>query len=125
MKKFVSILLVLIAFSIAVSAKPPKRITFPKGATKVTVSGYFKGYKDSQTYLIRLRKGQTMTVDANRYVSISISDPKGKDASDWDASCHSHQTVEKSVSGGYKIYAAECQKADPWKGTYKLTITIK
>lgn len=125
MKKIVSILLILVVFSVAVFAKPPKRITFPKGATKVTVSGYLKGYKDSQTYLIRLRKGQTMTVDANRYVSIAISDPKGENASDWDASCHSHQTVELSKAGDYKIEAMECQKADQWKGTYKLTITVK
>ncbi|MBX7172308.1 MAG: hypothetical protein K1X72_15180 [Pyrinomonadaceae bacterium] len=125
MKKVFSILLVLLAFSIVVSAKPPKRITFPKGATKVTVSGFLNGYKDSQTYLIRLRKGQKMTVDADKPVSIAISDPKGENASDWDASCHSHQIVEMSKAGDYKIEAMECQKADPWKGTYNLTIKVE
>lgn len=124
MKKFLLILLVLIVSSTAF-ARPVKRIKFPRGATKVVVHGYLNGYKDSQVYLIRLRKGQKMTIDANRYVSFTISDPNGEDASDMDASCHSHQIIEIKKTGDYKINAVECRKADPWKGSFRVTIGVK
>ncbi len=124
MKKIVLIALVLL-FSLSAFARPVKRITFPKGATKVTVAGYLNGYKDSQTYLIRLRKGQKMTLDANRYVSLFITNPNGEDASDMDLSCHSHQVVENTTAGDYKIKAVECMKADAWKGSFKLTVKVE
>ena len=109
----------------AFAMRPVKRITFPKGATKVTVSGSLNGYKDEQIYLIKLRKGQTLKLDADKPVSLFISDPNGEDASDMDASCHSHQTVEKTKAGDYKISAVECQKADAWKGSFKLSVSVK
>lgn len=105
--------------------RPVKRITFPKGATKVTVTGYLNGYKDSQVYLIKLRKGQTMKLDANKSVSLYITDPNGEDASDMDLSCHSHQTVQNTKAGDYKIKAVECGKTDPWKGSFKLSVSVK
>lgn len=124
MKKIILLLLILIVSSTAF-ARPIKRIKFAKGATRVVVTGYLKNYKDSQVYLIRLRKGQKLTIDANRYVSLFITDPDGGDASDMDASCHSHQIVENTKAGDYKIKAVECMKADPWKGNFKLTIKVK
>jgi len=124
MKKIISILLILFVAS-TVFARPIKRITFPKGATKVTVTGYLKGYKDSQSYVIRLRKGQKMTLKANRYVSLFITGPNGEDASDMDLSCHSNQTVENTMAGDYKIEAVECRKADAWKGRFRLIVTVK
>ncbi len=124
MKKIISILLILIAAS-TVFARPIKRITFPKGATKVTVTGYLNGYKDKQIYVIRLRKGQKMTLKANRYVSLYITAPNGEDASDMDLSCHSNQTVEYTMAGDYKIKAVECQKADAWKGSFRIMVTVK
>ena len=124
MKKIILILLSLVLGTSAF-ARPVKRIKFPKGATKVVASGYLKGYKDSQVYLIRLQKGQKLTIDADRYVSLYITDPNGNDASDMDASCHSNQTVENTKSGDYKIRAIECLKADPWKGSFKLNIKVK
>jgi hypothetical protein len=124
MKKIISILLILIVAS-TVFARPVKRIKFPKGATKVTVTGYLNGYRDKQIYLIRLRKGQKMTLKANRYVSLFIKSPNGEDVSDMDLSCHSNQTVENTSAGDYKIEAVECQKADAWKGSFKLTVTVK
>ncbi len=125
MKKIVSILLILFVFSVAAFARPIKRIKMAKGATKVTASGYLKGYKDSQTYVIRLRKGQKLTVDANRYVSLFITAPNGKDVSDMDLSCHSRQMVENTQAGDYKIQAIQCRKADAWKGSFRLDVKVK
>jgi hypothetical protein len=123
MKKTILILLVLVIASTAF-ARPVKRIKFPRGATKVTVKGYLNGYKDEQIYLIRVRKGQKMTLEANRYVSLFITGPNGEDASDMDLSCHSHQVVENTKAGDYKIRAVECEKADPWKGSFKLIVRV-
>lgn len=125
MKKIVLFLLILIVSVTAFAMRPVKRIKFPKGATKVSVTGYLNGYRDSQTYLIKLRKGQTMKLDANRYVSLYITDPDGEDASDMDLSCHSHQTVENTKAGDYRIKAVECQKADAWKGSFKISVSVK
>ncbi len=125
MKKFIAISLILVIYSSTVFARPIIRIKFPKGATKVIVSANLNGYKDSQTFVIRLRAGQTMKVDANKYVSLYISDPKGNDVSDMDASCHSRQTIEIASAGDYKIKAVECMKADAWKGKFKLTVDVK
>lgn len=124
MKKIIFVLLILIISSTAF-ARPVKRIKFLKGATRTVAGGYLNGYKDSQTYLIRLRKGQKMTLDASSGVSLYITDPNGKDASDMDASCHSHQIIEIEKNGDYKINAVECKKADPWKGSFKLTVRVK
>ena len=125
MKKIFSILLILIVSATVFAMRPIKRIKFPKGATKVTATGYLNGYKDKQIYLIKLRKGQKMTIDANRYVSLYITDPNGEDASDMDLSCHSHQTVKNTIAGDYKILAVECTKADAWKGSFKLSVSVK
>jgi hypothetical protein len=124
MKKIIVIHLILIVYS-TVLARPVKRIKFPRGATRVTVTGYLNGYKDSQSYLIRLRKGQKMTLDANRYVSLYVTGPNGEDASDMDASCHSHQVIENTRAGDYKIRAVECRKADAWRGNFKLTVRVR
>jgi hypothetical protein len=125
MRKIIAIALILVVYNVTVFARPIIRIKFPKGATKVTVSGKLNGYKDSQTFVIKLKKGQTLKVDADKPVSLYISDPNGNDASDMDASCHSHQIVENTKAGDYKIKAVECMKADAWKGKFNLTVRAK
>lgn len=125
MKKIFPIALILIISVNAFAMRPVKRIKFPKGATKVIATGYLNGYKDSQVYLIKLRKGQRFEIKANRYVSLYITDPDGKDASDMDLSCHSHQIVENTKAGDYKIKAVECGKADAWKGSFRLSVSVK
>lgn len=125
MKKIIAVALILVVYNVTVFAHHPIRIKFPKGSTKVTVSGTLNGYKDSKTYVIKLKKGQTMKLDADKPVSLYITDPNGNDASDMDASCHSHQIVENTKAGDYKIKAVECMKADAWKGKFNLTVRVK
>ena len=124
MKKIVLTALILFVTATVFAMRPVKRIKFPKGATKVTATGYLNGYKDSQVYVIKLRKGQTMKLNASKSVSLYITDPNGEDASDMDLSCHSHQIVENTKAGDYKIKAVECGKTDPWKGSFKLSVSV-
>lgn len=124
MKKILLVLLILIISS-TIFARPIKRIKFSKGSTKTTVTSYLNGYKDSQTYLIKVKKGQILVLKANKYVSLFITDPNGDDVSDMDLSCHSNQKIKNTIAGDYKVKAVQCQKADEWKGSFKLSVTAK
>jgi hypothetical protein len=125
MKKILIITLILVVSITVLAMRPVKRITFAKGATKTMATGYLNGYKDEQIYLIKLRKGQKLKIEANKPVSLYLTDPDGEDASDMDLSCHSRQIVENTKAGDYQIKAVQCRKADAWKGTFKLNISAK
>lgn len=135
MKKIVTLILVIGALSIQSFARPVKRINLKKGATKTVVTGYLNGYKDEQVYLIKVRAGQVLRVEAEG-LTVSIKSPKGEVFFKSDLSCHSDaETTEdysnrrkgsnKTVAGDYKIYVNECQKADPFKGNFKLKVWVK
>lgn len=118
-------MLMLFAFQSAVTAQTAKRITFKKGATKAVVTGKFSGYKSKQTYVLRVREGQTLKVDSKNSVTLAVLDPAGEDAMDRDLSCNSRAEISPTVAGDYTIIVVECQKADPWRGNFKLNISVK
>lgn len=124
MKKTTSILLVSMIVISQISARPVKRIKFPVGATLVVVTGTLTGFKDSQTYLIRMRANQHLITEQNgkNNITVSITSPKGEPLGDMDLSCHSNHDVEAKSAGDYKIEVVECQKADPWKGTFRMIV---
>lgn len=126
MKNVLSLLLILIVFSTAAFARPVKRIKFPKGATEMTVTGQLNGFKDSQIYLINLRGDQTFTIEdvGNNPVSISVTGPGGEDVNDYAADCHGNFDSSKTKKGDYKIVVTECLKADAWKGSFKIKISV-
>ena len=124
MKQLIALALILICYT-AGFARPVKRIKFPKGATKVVVTGTLNGHKDSQTFLLRVNKGQTLKVSSPQYVTLTVLDPAGEDQVDRDASCNSRAEISPTVAGDYKIVVVECLKADPWKGNFKLSVTVK
>lgn len=101
-----------------------RRITFRRGATKAVVSGRLNGYKSEIDYIIRLRAGQTFSVSGGGgyYVTLGVFDPTGADVMDYAADCHSHAEVSPTIAGDYKISVVECNKADAWRGTFKLTV---
>lgn len=115
------------------AAKPAskaERIKFAKGASSATVTGKLADFDGEQKYVISVGKGQTMTVEqldkkSDGKVSIYITNPKGENANDMDLSCHSNATVKPTIAGDYKIQVVECKKADPWKGSYSLNVTVK
>lgn len=105
-------------------------IKFARGAYSTIVTGKLNGYDAERNYTIEVGRGQTMSVKqvdmtGNRYVSVYLTDPNGDDANDLDASCHSQATVSPTMAGTYAIKVVECQKADPWKGSYSLKVTVK
>ncbi|MCD9188994.1 MAG: hypothetical protein LUM44_21430 [Pyrinomonadaceae bacterium] len=127
MKKLIASILVLIVLGVqsAVFAKPAKRIYFKKGATKAVVTGTMNGYKSKDTYVLRVREGQTLKVDSNRSVTLAVVDPSGEDVMDRDLSCNGRAEISPTVAGDYKIIVVECMKADPWRGSYKLNVSVK
>ena len=111
----------------ATSAVEP--IKFAKGATTVTVTGKLSGFNEEKTYSIAVNKGQSMRVEqvnpGDKRTTIWLTDPKGGDASDADLSCNNKKQVSPTLVGTYIIKVSECMKADPWKGSYTLKISVK
>lgn len=116
--------------------QPPKpvadgsiRVKFAPNATSAVVTGKLSNYKGQQTYLLEVRKGQTLQVEqlnpGNKRVTLGITAPNGEDASDMDLSCNNKKTVKPTLAGDYVISVHECMKADEWKGNFKLKITVK
>lgn len=124
MKKAIFFLFILILYNY-VLAYPIKRIKFPKGQTRVNVKGYLDSYKDSQTYLLRVLKGQSLMITSEQRITLTVLSPDGKDVMDRDLSCNSRAEISPTVAGDYKIIVVECQKADSWKGDFNLTVIVQ
>lgn len=103
----------------------PTRIVFKKGATKAVVTGKLRGYKSSAEYVIRLRAGQTFKVGSDKSITLTILDPSGEDVMDRDLGCNGRAEIAPTVAGDYRILVVECRKADPWRGTFKLAVSVK
>ena len=85
--------------------------------------------RSKRTYLIKVRAGQTMSIqqlgNGTRPISIFIKDANGEDAGDMDLSCHNRYTISPTVAGDYKLFVSECGKADPWSGTFRFRVTVR
>lgn len=104
-----------------------QRIAFKRGAVSATISGTLNGYGSKRVYLIRVREGQTIKTKqtSGKPISVWITNPAGENANDMDLSCHNSHNISPTVSGDYRLEIVECQKADPWKGTFRLLITVR
>lgn len=111
------------------AAPTAERIKFAKGASSATVTGKLGSFEDEKNYVIAVGKGQSMTVEqvkpGNKRVTLAITAPGGEDASDADLSCNNSKKVSPTVAGDYTIDIRECMKADEWKGSYTLKVTVK
>jgi hypothetical protein len=125
--------LILIAFacamlsicSVAASAQVT-RIHFARGATSKVVTGTLRGYKSHRTYVIHVKKGQTLTTESvKNFISIGVEAPPGSTyEQDMAADCHDKNEVSPTAKGDYKIIVTECLKADAWRGTFKFRVTV-
>lgn len=114
------------------AAKPAskvERIKFASGAVSATVTGKLSGFDDEKSYVLGVGKGQKLTVeqvndDAN-YTTVGVIAPNGEEAGDMVANCNNHSEIPKTSAGDYTIRVTECMKADPWKGSFKLKVTVK
>ena len=117
--------------SVEVSAQAAKRIEFYQNSTSATVSSSLRNYKDRKIYVVKLRAGQTLmteqlkTDSAARSITVSIKNPSGKVVGDSDASCNNRKEITPTVAGDYTITVSECQKADAWRGRFRLKVTVK
>ena len=135
-KRYLQILIVLgfaSLFSPAVSAQKATRLNFDKNSTAVTVSSNsLKSYKDRKIYVVKVRKGQKLQTEQINiasaplhYITVSIKSPSGKTVGDADASCNSRKEIELTEAGDYTITVTQCQKADAWRGRFRLKVSVK
>ena len=117
----------LFAIAGSVSAQRPTRITFARGATSKVVTGTLNGYRSHQTYVIRVRRGQTLRTEAvKNFITIGVEAPPGSTyEQDMAADCHDKNEVSPTARGEYRITVTECRKADPWRGTFKFRVTVR
>lgn len=121
-------LLFVTAFSAAANGQSTQRIKFKRGATSAVVTGSLNGYKSKRTFVIRVREGQTMTTEnaGENYITVSIKAPPGSTyEQDMAADCHDRNEVQPTAAGDYRITVTECMKADAWRGTFRLRVTVR
>ena len=128
-------ILVVLVFVFLVStevwSQKATRINFSKNATATTISGNLKSYADKKVFVIKVRRGQTLTAEqiisktSTNYVTVSIKDTSGETVGDEDASCNSSQEAAPTVADDYTITVVECQKADAWNGSFRLRVAVK
>ncbi len=122
---FAAAAFVMLAGSAAYSQK---RIEFVRGATSAVVTGTLNGYNDKRTFVIKVRRGQTLTTDSvgANHITISIKPPRGaRYEADLAANCNDEHRVRPTAAGDYVITVTECKKADRWRGRFRLRVGVR
>jgi hypothetical protein len=131
MRKLLPIIIFLLILAAASAAQNVKRIEFAKGAVSAVVKGFLRDYESRQTFLIRVREGQTLRVEqikpdeSLKYVTVAVKSLSGEYVGDSDASCNNRKEISPTVAGDYLIEVVECRKADPWRGKFKLKVSVE
>jgi len=121
----------VILFITATFAFAQQRITFKRGVRATVVTGNLNSYRGKKVFVIRVRRGQTLSTEqakpdaSNRYITVSITAPNGETVGDSDASCNNRKEVSPTRAGDYRIEVYECQKADAWRGTFRLKVRVE
>ena len=116
---------VLVATQTGAGAKQPvRRIKFKPGTTSQRVMGKLSGMNDKAVFLIRVNPGQRLEaeVQSKYHVHVSMVSPSGQ-SGDQDMQ-GTHTGVDSTEAGDYRIIVTESTKADPWKGTFYLNVTV-
>jgi hypothetical protein len=115
----------------ATAAFGQQRITFKRGARTAVVNGTLSGYRGRKVFIIRVRRGQTLSTEqikpdeSNRDITVSIKAPNGRTVGDSDASCNNRKEISPTRAGDYRIEVYECRKADPWRGNFRLKVRVE
>ena len=127
----ITALLIVSAFGAnEIFAQKTERIIFNRGARSAIATGDLNNYKSRKIFVIRVRKGQTLTTEqsksdaSNHYITVSITAPNGETVGDSDASCNNRKEITPTVAGDYRIEVFECMKADRWRGNFKLKVRV-
>jgi hypothetical protein len=129
MKRFGLLMLAILIIATASAVtfgQSVRRIRFARGATSAVVSGYLEGYRSKRIYLIRVRRGQTLRtvqIGSSHPVTVSVTGPTG-DFADSDASCNNRKEISPTTAGNYRIEVVECRKADPWRGKFRIRVSV-
>jgi hypothetical protein len=121
----------VILFVTATFAFSQQRITFKRGARAAVVTGNLNGYRSKRVFIIRVRRGQTLSTEqtkpdaSNRYITVSIKAPNGAGIGDSDASCNNRKEISPTRAGDYRIEVYECRKADAWRGSFRLKVRVE
>jgi hypothetical protein len=128
MKSFL-LTLIFFAFIAALgnTSDAQTRIKFRRGTYGSVVSGTLRNWDDKRTFVLKVRKGQTLKTErvGNRYITIFVRDPNGEIVGDSDASCNDRREITPTVAGDYTIEVVECRKADPWRGRFRFRVTVR
>lgn len=103
------------------------RIRFAPGKSDAIVTGTLSGYKSQSVYVIRVKAGQLMTTEdiGTHAITLTVKGPPGSNyEQDMAADCHAHNQIDPTAAGDYTITVTECRKADRWKGTFKMKISV-
>jgi hypothetical protein len=123
--------LFFVLLGMATLACGQRRITFKRGARTAVVNGTLSGYGGKKVFIIRVRRGQALSTEqikpdaSNRYITVSIRAPNGSAVGDSDASCNNRKEISPTRAGDYRIEVYECQKADPWRGNFRLKVRVE
>lgn len=115
----------LVAAHTGASARQPvRRIKFKPGTTSQRVTGKLTGMSDKAVFLIRVNQGQRLEaeVQSKHSARVTMVSPSGQ-SGDQDMQ-GKHTGVESTEAGDYRITVTENPKADPWKGTFYLNVTV-
>ena len=120
----------VIVLMMATFAFSQQKITFKRGARATVVTGNLNGYRGKKVFVIRVRRGQTLSTEqvkndaSNRYITVSIKAPNGATVGDSDASCNNRKEISPTRAGDYRIEVYECQKSDAWRGSFRLKVRV-
>ena len=118
----------LSAGTLTAAGQHVSRIRFARGAEQAVVSGSLRGYGDKRTYVIRVRRGQTLQTEQvgdSHHITIYVKSPLGDDVGDSDASCNDRRMATPTAAGDYRITVVECRKADPWRGRFRFRVSVR
>ena len=124
---FAATAFVMLATSSAFS-QAQKRIVFARGVTSTVATGTLNGYNDTRTFVIKVRRGQTLTTESagNNHITVDIKAPRGaRYEADLAADCHDRHRVPRTAPGDYIITVTECRKADRWRGRFRLRVGVR
>lgn len=120
----VAVLLLCVSQVTAITVQPVRRIRFKPGTTSARLKGKLSGMSDKAIFVIRVRAGQHLAaeVQSKNYAHVSMTSPSGQEG-DQDMQ-GTHTGFDSTEAGDYRIIVTESQKADPWKGTFYLNVTV-
>jgi len=124
----ISVMALTVILTVDSPAQAASRVRFARGAVSAVAAGSLNGYRDKRIFVIKVRAGQTLTTEqvGGRPITVEVIKPDGQPfEGDMDLSCHNRHEVTPTEAGDYRLVVTECQKADRWRGRFRLKVTVR